>query len=371
MFQIKDFASIAASMLNHLRGTTNQVTDFEPGSVVRSLVEAPAVEIDELYQQMFNGLKEAIPVALYRSLSFDALPALPARGLVRVNITSNTSDVLIPAGTVFTVTGGAQSYASTADTTIGAGQTFVDVAVAARIAGTSGNLNAGASFTLVPALSTMLSVQNLAAFTPGVDAESDADRKSRFRAYIATLARGTVAAIVVGLQTATVTDASGNQIERVASATLIEPWLTDPTQPTALVRCYIHNGVGNTSSSLVARALQVVTGYRDSNGTPVPGWKAAGAKVEILVATEIVANVSGTLVAQAGVDHAQLAVQVTQTIYGYLLGLQIGQSALVAEIVALAMAVDGVADIAIMTPTANITATAQQKLMPGAITFTP
>ena len=51
MFQIKDFASITASMINWLRANTTKVTDFNVGSVVRTMAEASAAEMEELYLQ--------------------------------------------------------------------------------------------------------------------------------------------------------------------------------------------------------------------------------------------------------------------------------------------------------------------------------
>lgn len=84
-FQIKDFVSIAASMINHMRGTQNKVTDFQPGSVARTLVEGPAVEIEELYLQMFIGLREAIPIATFQSFGFDKLPASYGSGYVSIS----------------------------------------------------------------------------------------------------------------------------------------------------------------------------------------------------------------------------------------------------------------------------------------------
>ena len=74
-FQLKDFASIAASMINHMKSVTSQITDFAVGGVARTLVEAPAVEIDQAYQQFFIGVKEAIPVATYESFDFARLAA--------------------------------------------------------------------------------------------------------------------------------------------------------------------------------------------------------------------------------------------------------------------------------------------------------
>ena len=67
MFQLKDFQSIVASMVNYARGATDQLTDFARGSVTRTMLEAPAVEIDQLYQEMFAGVREGIETSVFRS----------------------------------------------------------------------------------------------------------------------------------------------------------------------------------------------------------------------------------------------------------------------------------------------------------------
>ena len=67
MFQLKDFQSIVASMVNFLRSATTEITDFSVGSVERTILEAPAVEIDQLYQEMFAGLREGIETSVFRS----------------------------------------------------------------------------------------------------------------------------------------------------------------------------------------------------------------------------------------------------------------------------------------------------------------
>src|SRR3546814_7934576 len=91
-FQTKDFVSIVASMINWMRSTQSKITDFNIGSVARTMVEAPAAEIDELYQQFFFGLKEAIPVSVYQSFDFEPIEAVPAAGLVRISIGSKRSE---------------------------------------------------------------------------------------------------------------------------------------------------------------------------------------------------------------------------------------------------------------------------------------
>src|ERR1019366_2087103 len=202
-------------MLNRLKVTQNQLTDFNVGAVGRTLVEAPAIEIDQLYQQMFNGLVEAIPVSVYQSFSFPPLAALPARGNIQVTIASSLTSTDVPAGTLFgsTVTGNV--YASTADFIIPPSTTTASIPVAATTAGAATNLVTGVSFTLTPSPAGFSSATNLAPFANGQDAETPAQQLVRFNAYIASLPRGIIAALIYGMSLATVLDTSGNVIESV------------------------------------------------------------------------------------------------------------------------------------------------------------
>lgn len=369
MFQIKDFVSITASAINWMKTTTTKITDFNIGSIVRTMIEAVAAELDELYQQMFIGLREAIPVSVYNSFDFAALDATAAGGLVRVTVTSGAS-VLISADTVFSVSGKQVTYISTSDVVIAAGATYADVPVIASTPGVAGNLAASASFTASPAPDRFVSATNPTAFVSGRDAETDDDRKVRFNAFIASLNRGTLAALSYGLKTTAITDSAGNVTERVATVSIVEPWLTDPLQPISLVNCYVHNGVGSTSSTLVTKARDVVYGYYDSNGNAVPGWKAAGVKVEVYAATEQTVAVTAVLTAANGYDKPTLITAATSAIYTYLQSLPIGSTAIRAEIIALAMNVDGVSNFVMSAPSSDTTVAANIKIMPGTFTIT-
>lgn len=369
-FQIKNFASISASILNILKATQNKVTDFNVGSIVRTMIESIAAEIDELYQQMFIGLKEAIPVSVYNSFDFAALTALPASGLVRVTITSSASATTIPSGADFTIATGASTYLSNVDVTIPAGDTFIDVLVTCDTAGTFANIAAGQVFAVSPEVPGIVSATNLAAFTTGTDAESIDDRKARFNAFISSLPRGTVAALTYGLNLAYLTGTQGNITERVVSSSIVEPWLDDPTEPISLVNCYIHNGVGLTSSGLVARAREVIYGYYDALGVAVPGWKAAGVHVEVFAATEVTVAVAGVLVAESGYDQPTLLELAEPVVYSYILSLGIGKPAIKSEMIALIMGIEGVANITLSAPAGDTAANAMTKLMPGSIALT-
>lgn len=369
-FQTKAFLSIVASMVNHMRSVTTKITDYNVGSVARTLVEAPAIEIDELYQQMVNGLTEAIPVSVYTSFGFPALDAAPATGLIRVTVTPLATTRLIPAGATFRSDAASTPYAVITDTTVPASTSFVDVPVAASTAGAAGNVAAGLSFTLDSPLTGFVSATNLSALLGGADAETDDARKLRFNAYISTLSRATGAALDYGLRLATVTNSAGLVTERVASTAIVEPYLTDSNQPVGWVKAYIHNGVGATSSALVNRAAQILLGYTDTDGTLVPGWKAAGVKVDVLAAPEQSVAVTLTLNIAAGYDAAALSTAAQQAVYGYLLGLGIGARCLRAEIIALLMGIDGVTNVTLTTPAADVAPTTTTKLMPGSITIT-
>lgn len=369
-FQIKDFASIAASCINWMRSTQKKVTDFSVGSVARTMVEAPAVELEELYMRMFIGLKEAIPVAIYRSFDFAKLVATPASGLVRVTITAQASEVVIPANTQFIPEGFGVTFVSQSDVVIPAGSTQVDVSVLASTPGVIGNVTAGTAFDPTQDITGFVSAVSLYTFSSGSDDETDDQQKIRFAAYIATLNRGTLAALRYGLSLANVLDASGNVAERVRYNRIVEPWLDDPLQPVALVKAYIHNGSTGASSALLARAQEVIDGYYDANGNPVAGWKAAGVKVEMIAATTQTEGVTGQLTIADGYQQAAVVAEVEAEITDYIAQLSIGDDVLVSEIIAAAMNVDGVINFIPSDPLIDIIVPDTAKAMPGTITLT-
>jgi uncharacterized phage protein gp47/JayE len=365
-------------MINRMKATQTAITDFNVGGVARTMLEAPAVEIEQLYQQAFNMVTAAIPVSVYTSFSFAALAANAATGPVRVTIASQATDELISAGTTFTPSGSSNTYQSTADATIVAGATYVDVPVAATTSGTASNLAVDSSFTVTPSPSGFVSATNLTAFLNGRDVETDDERLLRFQAYISTLSRATVDAIGYGLSTVNLTDSSGNITEQVALYAVVEPYVTDPSKPIADVVAYIHNGVGDTSSDLVTQAQQVINGYTDSSGTKVPGYKAAGIPCTVVGATEVAAAVTGVLtLSDDTYDFATVEASAVSAVNTYLLGLAISQSstvsvasAILSEISALVKAIAGVFDVTFSAPTANVIVPVGSKIMPGAITFT-
>ncbi|RVT91406.1 hypothetical protein EOD42_22385 [Rhodovarius crocodyli] len=372
-FQIKDFASITASMLNWMRAAQRRVTDFEIGSIVRSMLEAVAQEIDQLYQMMFVGIREAIPVATYRTFRFEPLAASGAGGLIRVSITPISTDTLIPAGSVFSPVGsGTVQYVSTADTIIAATASFVDVAVSATSTGSAGNVVGGTTFTLTPQPLAFVSAAAPGGLSGGDDGETPDQRKARFQQYIASLERSTDRAVEYAATLANVKDASGTVIERVTSARVVNPWEVDPiTYAPGQAWLYIENRVGDPSSALMVRCQQIIDGYIDpSTGEKVTGWKAAGVPITVKKATRTLVDVDAALVVATGYDATAIKATVSGVIFSYLSTLPVGATFYRSEVIARAKAVAGVTDIVLSEPAANIVPANHEKLAPGAITVT-
>ncbi|EMD0638870.1 hypothetical protein VPZ60_004286 [Salmonella enterica] len=281
MFQLKNFVSIAASMLNYVRSTTGKVTDLQPGSVTRTLLEAPAAEIEELYVQVFNGIKEAIPVAIYQSINFPKLTPHYASGRVTVHSnTALTQALTVPKGTQFLARDG-RIYLTVADQTWPVKDpsdqnpdpalrtdlkdfTFPVVSLNPGTAQNAAAQEINASPFFSPGQFTFSSTD----MVNGTDEETDAARDIRFADYIQSLSRGTEAALLYGARTANITDAAGNITESVSRASL--------TVNTGTVQVNVWGSNGAPSPALISRVEQIELGYRDANGNNVPGFAAAG-----------------------------------------------------------------------------------------------
>lgn len=370
--QLKDFASITASMINRMKAGQDSVTDFEIGSVARSLLEAPAQEIEELYLQMFAGIREAVQVSVYNTFDFPLLTATGASGMIRVTISPISTATLIPAGTVFQHITTALQYISTADATIAALASYVDVPVGASTTGSTTNTGTTAAFAVIPAPLTLVSAISTAGMTGGTDGESNDARLARFGNYIASLQRSTSASLSYGASLVTVTDASGAVIERIASSSVVTAYLVDPLLYTpGLVWLYIDNGLGVASSTLITRCQQVIDGYIDTTtGTSYPGWKAAGVVVQVKAATRTTVDVTGAVHALPGYDKTALQAGAIDLIVTYLNQLTIGQTAQRADMIALVMGQTGIDNFILTLPAADVTAAPTVKLAPGTITIT-
>ncbi|MDD3906476.1 MAG: baseplate J/gp47 family protein [Candidatus Omnitrophica bacterium] len=196
MFKLKSFENIVASMINWCAAQTSKVTDYNIGSKWRTLIEATAMELDEFYYRMYDGLKSAIEEAIFAAFDFPLLDAAASTGIVTFSKSEAAEvDYAIPAGTIVSVPATSASSAiyfeTVANVILASGATSVAAAVRCARAGTVGNVAIASIDTIVSTLVGLEAVTNASAFTDGADRETADGRKKRFNQYIATLSRGT------------------------------------------------------------------------------------------------------------------------------------------------------------------------------------
>lgn len=362
-FQIKDFTSIVAAQINHARSVTDKITDFQPGSVARTLMEAPAVEMEELYLQMFLGLRDAIPVATFKSFGFDKLPSRRAFGYASVSSeTPLTAEIAIPVGTKFTTETG-ESYTSTVAATFAVGQTLVRVPVQADVTGLAGNVAAGVIIecALFPSSSGYTVGNSLIA--NGADPETDAEREARFAEFVAALSRGTVSACRYAAGSAVVLDADGNIDQFVTRVGL--------TEIPGRVTIFLYSNQGMASAELLADGQFRIEGGRDDiAGTITPGYRPAGVRVDVLAMAERLVPMSIQVQMLPGFTLTPAVRQDLTDIYAAEIGgVAAGDTLYLGSLVEALLAAPGVAAV-VPGSTSNITCSVGEALMPGTLTIT-
>jgi uncharacterized phage protein gp47/JayE len=362
-FTVRAFEDIVRSEVDYLVSQGSALTDFTPGSNVRTLLEAPATELEKLYAQFGTALAEQIAEAGYAPFDFGLLSAKAATLLETVTLaqTAVATAVTIQAGTLVGVPGTTIQYAVTATTTATtstSAQVTMSLPLQCTVPGSLGNVPIGAitSWASTPP-ANVVSLTNTARVTTGTDTESPEERATRFAAFISSLARGPLVSIEYGASLGAYTNPTTNVTESVGRARALDN-SRDSTIALGVVRCYIFNGVGTplglaTSSSLVAATQKIIDGYTDVSGTLVAGYKGGGIPCTVLAATEILCSVavSGTVV-KPGYTVALVTGGIQSAITSYFTSLQIGQNdvaattanLLLSSVRAAISAVPGVAD---------------------------
>jgi uncharacterized phage protein gp47/JayE len=356
-FQIIRAEDRVARMVQWFAGICQRVTDFLPGSTIRTKFESLAIELEAQDFAFYQAAKKAIPTAIYQAFNFTLLPPQKASDSVVFTASIATAvDLLIPQGTKVATEGSTTNpeklYVTTASATLLSGGTTVAAPIVCTVAGSIGNAGAGNITVLKQTIPGIATVSNPKALTNGADKETEADRRARFIDYIASLRRGTNEAIVAGAKTATVMDDAGTILETVQTAFVDEEYTTEKGE----IACYIFNGSGDTSDALIAEAQKVIDGYVDNTGSKVGGYKAAGISCTAIKATETAPNVAMNVVAAPNTDKVALGTLVEATIAGYLGTLDIGQNCLRSEIIQRVKALPSVYDCTLITPESNLPA---------------
>ena len=351
IFTPKPFAELVADQVERVRLSTDRLTDFNVGSVVRSLLEANAVELDDYYQEMYLGLMRAIPTAIYIGFGFERQPAVAAAGVATFSRIGTTPDdaLLILQGTRLVTPGGAY-FVTDADVTIPAGASTAHVTVTAEVPGAAGN--APANSLLVAAGNSYYTVTNHAILSGGQDAETEEQRAERFAAFVRALARGTPAALEYAATIpARYHPVTGVLAERVQRATVYET--------PGHVALYIHNGSYGASDALVQAVQATVDGLRDpALNAWLEGYRPAGMRVVVQAMSDLAVDVALELSAGIGYAQADMAATLEAKLATWLRAVMPGSQVRPIDLINLALGVEGVTAATLITPTASFTVAA-------------
>lgn len=381
IFNRQTMEQITQKMIDWSRGATSQLTDWRVGSKNRTIYEAVAIVLEDFYDKTFKGIKTTIQQNLYTTLGFAPLPAVNTSGTVRFYAQTappSNQPFFIPMGTqvqasptdstppiTFQTTQDANlvynSPTETGDVLINGvsvtGWYYVDIPVVCTQSGTIGNVGADTVTTLVGSATGIGAVNNPAAFTTGSEAETLSQQKARFQLFVQSRTRGTLDSIEYAGLSAQVLDSTGTIVQEQVKAAI-------PVDGDGTFSLYLWNGVGAASQALITQVTNIINGYVDANGNKVYGYKPAGITFNVysvslnqvpLAMTITPLNGYGVTDADALLGAIDIRPAITTAISGYFSTLAPGQTLLVSEIENLVMLVQGVYDVQITAPTANIT----------------
>jgi hypothetical protein len=284
---VQDFATA-------VQGSAAQLIDFTIGSVLRAVAEATA-GVALWLQGMILALLAVTRAATssgadldswFADFSFARLPAIASVGQQTFARFTPTAQALIPVGAVMQSADQTVQFTVIADTinaaysasqngyVLPAGQASVNVTIQCTTPGSVGNVSAGEITLLGTSIPGVDSISNAAAFTNGVDAESDTAARSRFALYIASLSKATLAAIAAAI-TSVQTGLSYNILENVGYSGAAQA---------GMLTVVIDDGSGYPNSTLLANVANAIDQTR-----------AAGVTYGVFAPTVIGAAVSMTI----------------------------------------------------------------------------
>lgn len=364
------FTQIDDGMVTAAQAASSSPLDLTIGSVLRAIVQAVAgiaLWLQSLIIYVLTLTRASTSAgsdldSWMADFSFARLAAIAATGQVAFARFTPAAQALVPVGATVQTADGTQSFAVTADPAnpayspgqngyvLASGVSGVSCPVTAVAPGSGGNVTAGTVSVLTQPLSGIDTVTNAAAFTGGVDAETDPAFRARFALYIANLSKATKAAI-------------GAAIEGV-QAGLYYSLTENQTYAGAAQQGYFYvvvdDGSGSPPSALLTAVANAIDAVR-------PVTSTFGVYAPVVVS----ANIGMSVVALPGFTHSAVAASVTATLQSFINGLPVGAALPYNQLAAVAFGVPGVNNvnsILLNGGASDLTVTAQQVVKSGAVT---
>jgi uncharacterized phage protein gp47/JayE len=348
MYQ-KSYREIFETMRNYVISHQDKITDFNEGSAVLSLIEAPARELAALYNKCIANIELYAKDMAYAQFDFKKKDGLPAGGSVRFSRNASSSmEVNIPQGSKVSTSDGLQ-FETTADGKIASGATSSGlVPVSCTKVGDIGNVGIHKINTIVYSLYGVDSVQNDNALSGGVNEETDEEYSARFSEFIIGLGKSSISGV----------RSTALSINGVRSVSVVEHF---PAEGGFNFTLYAENGSGALPIGTKKMIEEVIVGTQT-----VEGVRACGINARILAPSIIYVNVTIIFRVDGTIPAGLIEDEIRKNVTNYINGLKIGQSYEKKIVNNMAMRQAGVQDINTNTPNLT-TATMRQIIRPGTI----
>jgi hypothetical protein len=343
---VKKFKDILQDMVTWMALTDTKITNFTVGSVIRSILEAVAIEVESLYyfiQSKFESLQEN---SIYNSFGFQKNPATPATGTVTINFNQMLNQsVLFTAGTQFytvPIDGQTIYFSSTSDVIASIGATSANIPVQCTQAGIIGNVP---SYTIRRAVQTtpiMGDIYNQNRFFTGAPEESKEERKKRFSTFVKGIARATPDAVTYGCL----------QVRGVVGVYVQEG--------IGMLYIYAHDADGNLTDQMKTDLTNTLYNYR-----------AAGIMSFVNGVTKKPTDLNIQVLINPGYNTDTILFKVEDLVTIYLSKFTVSKSLIKADLIRYIMEIDkeAIANISIDLTT-DVTVAPQELIRPGIINVT-
>lgn len=187
----RNFDTILTDLMYNLRNKNSRLTDMNPGSIIRTILEVMAIAFDESYY-FAEQIRSIVSITTATGEYLDL--GVAERGLTRKPGEYATGEIiasrstpapfsqLIPAGTLFETEDKSVKLKTTEDATLMVSETSVILSVEAVYSGRAGNLQEGTVLKQVGVAVNLLEEIDVAApgLSGGVDTESDDALRTRY-----------------------------------------------------------------------------------------------------------------------------------------------------------------------------------------------
>jgi uncharacterized phage protein gp47/JayE len=328
---LKGFSQLVEDMGAALQSSASTLIDVSVGSVVRAIFEANASVVLWL-QWLVLQVLQTTRASTSNGPDLDSwmldfgltrLPAVQSTGIVTFSRFVNDLSATVPIGTLVKTTDGSLIFCVTEDQTVSiwqsgasayvlpSGVASADLPVICNTGGSAGNVLADTITVIAASLPGIDLVSNANPLSNGADAESDSSFRNRFRSYLASRSRATLAAVQnaianvrQGLDVAVQENTSAGGTAQVGSFLVI-----------------VDDGTGYPSSDLLSTVATAVDAVRPIGTTFV-----------VVPPQVLTVNVSLAVVLASATTAALSVPSIQNYVASYLNSLPIGRSASVTRV---------------------------------------